>query len=357
VPSPPPQERARGGQRVWAFHCPNPTCDTELVIFPEYAGATVQCPTCGFAFLAPRVVPLQIVSEEEGDTPSRTPRPFAPGAVLARPGPAPSEPRPPGSGRRAGGDFPVAAPGPAAPDLAAAPAAADRPPKATPADVAAQVPETAARGSQAAEALSALARTVGTSAPHRPAPEDLAGLASTGPAAAPGTEAEAPDAGRGPGGEALQALARAASGTGPPNAANRRTQGKKGGIGARMASAVFQPDRRRTKRLPAGAGLTGRTDSDGPHPVHPDASRAAHGSPGPESPLSEGEPADARRRRSDLVVTWAVAAIVSTGLALAAYVTGVPDIGLASLLFVGLAGARTYWITRSRKKGGAEPWP
>jgi len=64
--APSPDERRQGGQRVWAFLCPNPLCDTELVIFPEYAGATVECPTCGFAFLAPRVVPLQIASDSDG---------------------------------------------------------------------------------------------------------------------------------------------------------------------------------------------------------------------------------------------------------------------------------------------------
>jgi hypothetical protein len=41
---------------TWAFACPNPTCDTELVILPEQAGQAVECPTCGFRFEAPRVV-------------------------------------------------------------------------------------------------------------------------------------------------------------------------------------------------------------------------------------------------------------------------------------------------------------
>ncbi len=322
--SPAAEARDRGGQRVWAFHCPNPDCDTELVIFPEYAGAAVQCPTCGFAFLAPRVVPLRIVPEAEGDADAGTPRPFAPGAVLARPGPGPAEPRPPGNARGAGSDLPAAT----------ASAAAGRPPKATPADVVAQVPETAHRGTQAAEALSALARTVGGAA-RPPAPPDAEPASK--PAAGPDAPAGQPETGH-PGAEAARrALARAADGS-PARAATppgRRTRA--GGLGARMASAVFQPDRRRAKRLPAEADTDPRT--------------LAHGGPGPETLPPEGQSPPARQR-TDLVATWAVAAVISAGLALAAYVTGVPDIGLGSLLFLALAGMRTWWIVRS--KGGSE---
>lgn len=38
---------------AWAFLCPNPTCDTELVVLPDQAGMLVECPTCGFRFTAP----------------------------------------------------------------------------------------------------------------------------------------------------------------------------------------------------------------------------------------------------------------------------------------------------------------
>lgn len=46
LPSEPPKV-------AWAFLCPNPTCDTELVVLPDQAGMLVECPTCGFQFTAP----------------------------------------------------------------------------------------------------------------------------------------------------------------------------------------------------------------------------------------------------------------------------------------------------------------
>ena len=344
VPPEPPSPKARhqGGQRVWAFLCPNPTCDTELVVFPEYAGSTVQCPACGFTFLAPRVVPLQIASEgEEGDGP-RPPRPFAPGAMMARRGP-PASPRPPRSAPR-----PPALPVPAAPpapppappqrgpstqaasDAAAAAREAQAKPKVDTAEVAAQIAQDTADGTRALEAL---ARSVGDG--DRPAGTATPPAPATGPhASGPATPSPAAS-------EALRALAQAAGTPGAAAKRKRPARGKKGGsLSSQMASAAFEGDRRRARRVhTAGdpsaakqtAARTGRETASAASPL----------------PLSEGERNTARRQRTDLVVTWVVAAVVSAGLTLTAYVTGVPDIGLGSLLFLGLAGARTWWVTRT----------
>jgi hypothetical protein len=75
-----------GTQRVWAIVCPSSTCDTELIIYPEHAGETVECPTCGFRFMAPRVVPMQMMPDDPSAAAS--PRAFAyrvpqPGALGA----------------------------------------------------------------------------------------------------------------------------------------------------------------------------------------------------------------------------------------------------------------------------------
>ncbi len=48
---PPPD--AEGPRAAWAFACPNPFCDTELVVPPEQAGLWVECPECGLRFLLP----------------------------------------------------------------------------------------------------------------------------------------------------------------------------------------------------------------------------------------------------------------------------------------------------------------
>ena len=66
---PPPAAPDSGETRVWAFLCPSPLCDTELIVFPEQAGQWVQCPTCGLQLRAPTVVP------GEGDVNLAPPRP------------------------------------------------------------------------------------------------------------------------------------------------------------------------------------------------------------------------------------------------------------------------------------------
>jgi len=349
VPSPPPQQRQGGGQRVWAFLCPNPTCNTELVVFPEYAGATVQCPTCGFAFLAPRVVPLQIASEPDADGGSPASRPFAPGAMMARPSPA--LPTPPTALRSAASGPAGAAASQAA---AAAQAVSDPRPKVAPADVAAQIATPSADG---AEALEALARSVGGGGAHRsPAGSPAsAGSAVKGPSATAAPKESAASAGSGAAdagpretasSQALRALALAAADPGAdPGRKRSGRRPKGGGLGAQLASAAFEGERRRSSRIQmAGDPSAARETMD------------QAGRPAPTAlPLSEGERAAARHQRTDLVVTWAVAAVVSAGLTLAAFISRVPDIGLGSLLFLGLAGARTWWITRSKGGGGAPP--
>jgi len=48
---------------AWAFLCPNPTCDTELVVLPDQAGMLVECPTCGFRFTAPEAAGPEEVAQ------------------------------------------------------------------------------------------------------------------------------------------------------------------------------------------------------------------------------------------------------------------------------------------------------
>jgi hypothetical protein len=104
VPSPEPRS---GPQRVWAFLCPNPICGTELVIFPEHSGQTVACPTCGWEFVAPRIVPLQIAAEDDEDRPLG--RAFAPGAVIAMPPRPPAAPPASPESRKAAGALEILA--------------------------------------------------------------------------------------------------------------------------------------------------------------------------------------------------------------------------------------------------------
>ncbi len=258
APSPPPI----GGQRVWAFMCPNPLCDTELVVFPDHSGELVQCPTCGFEFAAPRVVPMQIVAEEDVARPPL--RGFAPGAVVARPAAPPSRP----------------SPSPTSPS-------ANRPP----------TPET----KQAAAALDTLASGIPLAPPAPQAPETPE---APRPPRAPGTGTAA---------DALEALARAAAQPGAHPAPPR-------------------VERRDTPRV------------DG-RPARRTAARANLAPSLPETPARS----PSGRKRADLVLTWVVAVVVSVGLGLAAWIVKVPDLALGSILFVGLAGLRTFLIARPER--------
>jgi len=245
--SPPPVS----AQRVWAFLCPNPVCDTELVVFPDDSGELVQCPTCGFEFTAPRVVPLQIASPEGIARPFE--RAFAPGAVIARPpSPRPSPaPSPPPS------------PAPRAPGTGQAAAALEHLASGVP--VVPQTPET---------------------------PETPRGPTRRGTV------------------DALDALAQAAAQPGAhpaPARVERRT--------------TPRPGAKSDRRGPPRANFA-------PAPAEAPA-RSANG-----------------RKRTDLVLTWSVAGVVSLGLGLAAWVVNVPDLALGSILFVGLAGLRTFLVVK-----------
>ncbi len=67
-------------------------------------------------------------------------------------------------------------------------------------------------------------------------------------------------------------------------------------------------------------------------------------------PLSEA-PARSTggKRRTDLVLTWAVAVVVSIGLGLAAWGVNVPDLALGSILFIGLACLRTFLVAKRKR--------
>ena len=256
VPPPPPHT---GAQRVWAFMCPNPACDTELVVFPDHSGERVQCPTCGFEFTAPRMVPLQILSTDGTVQPPVYT--FARGAIIARLSPQ----APP---RTASATSPSAAP--SAPPPTEAP-----------------TPETA----QAAAALGSLAGGTPVAPPQPQVPQ-------APPAPARRTAADA-----------LDALARAAVQPGA-HPAPARVQRR----------AVPRRDRRETPRAE----------------VTPPLAEAPARSTG-------------GKRRTDLVLTWAVAVVVSIGLGLAAWGVNVPDLALGSILFIGLACLRTFLVAKRKR--------
>jgi len=339
APSAPAGERA-GGQRVWAFLCPNPLCDTELVIFPEYAGSLVECPSCGFAFVAPRVVPLQIVTEAEPGTESAG-RPFAPGARMVRRGAADGGPRgrgipaplPPPCERHSGGATRRGRP----PDAALS--------NTTPAGLGPSG-SVSPKAAGAADALDALAHGVSL-----PASAKEPACAPAPPASGESSGADGLPRPKPADTEALRALARAAADEVVHPLSKRGAPARPKGIGAMLASATLEGERRRAARIRTAADAAGRAG-----PVAKVSERRAAGaappwqSAVPDMPLSEGERASARQRRTDLVVTWVVAAVVSAAFALAAYLTGVPDVGLGALLLVGLAGLRTYWLGRAARK-------
>lgn len=263
APSPPPAPAAlslTGPQRVWAFMCPNPICDTELLVFPEYAGQMVQCPTCGWEFEAPRVVPFQIAGEDGQDRPLG--RSFAPGAVIAMLAPLrPPAPLPPQARKAAGALEILASKGIAPPPVSAA-------------------------------------------APAPPAP---ATFAPPGPPAAEAKKAA----------DALDALAVAAAQyhrqAAPPKKNERRSETR----------VNVAPTRRTMPRVDLAP--------TGPY--------------GPAARLPAAQ-------RTDLVLTWAVAVVVSVGLGLAAWTVGVPDLALGSIVFIGLAGMRTFLVLRRDASGG-----
>jgi hypothetical protein len=55
---------------AWIFLCPNPTCDTQLVVLSEQAGQPVECPTCGFRFTAPESVAPEVAAQATAVRPS-----------------------------------------------------------------------------------------------------------------------------------------------------------------------------------------------------------------------------------------------------------------------------------------------
>jgi len=240
--------------------CPNPICDTELVVFPGDSGELVQCPTCGFEFTAPRVVPLQIASPEGIARPPE--RAFAPGAVIARP-PSPSPP-----------------PTPSLPPSTGAPAPGTQ---------------------QTAAALAGLANGVPV-APPTPQPS------------------EAPEAPT------------------PPRVPMR---GSTAGALDALAQAAAQPGAH-----PAPARVERRST---PRPgAKPERRGAARANIAPALAQTPARPTNGKKR-TDLVLTWSVAGVVSVGLGLAAWVVNVPDLALGSILFVGLAGLRTFLVVKPKR--------
>ena len=79
---PKPPEPA-GPPAAWVFPCPNPGCDTELVILPEHAGVWVECPTCGLRFVCPRAASASTVAKAQAQIQAARPAPQESKAVGA----------------------------------------------------------------------------------------------------------------------------------------------------------------------------------------------------------------------------------------------------------------------------------
>jgi len=200
---PPPD--AEGPRAAWAFPCPNPFCDTELVVPPEQAGLWVECPECGLRIMLPLRAPAARVGQAGKKS---DPKPGAWAEMAAEPVP--------------------------------------------PADV---------KSSKTLGALEALSR-----ASHAP-----------GSAPAPA------------------------------------------GIRRGVSPAAGSVDRRAERRMPMWQRL--------------------------EAKAAAGE---GRNRRPDLALTWVVSLAAAAGVVVAAFASGVQDLALGAILFVGLAGVRTVMITSRR---------
>ncbi|MBE3123965.1 MAG: IBR domain-containing protein, partial [Planctomycetes bacterium] len=70
-------------QAAWIFPCPNPGCESELVILPEQAGFWVECPDCGLRFCCPRPASPEVVAKAKAMRPAPPQETKAAGALEA----------------------------------------------------------------------------------------------------------------------------------------------------------------------------------------------------------------------------------------------------------------------------------
>ena len=311
---------------VWAFLCPNPSCDTELIIFPEQTGQWVACPSCGLQLRAPEVLPGKAETLYPQQRPA--PRPSArlspaEAAWLAfqtgrKPGAAAETPPAPADARvalarevaRAAAHPTETEPGEAA---TAEPKAA-RPAAARPA-----VAQAAAALNSLAHASHPGAATSADATGRPPEPQHPTELRFHDESE-PLPESTLRDIAPGPLDEPLA----------EPAVRNRAA------LDARPVSTPGRPRRAATTLHPNAPWPTGSAEN----------SRAASpGRPAPAAVSPRVRPA--RTFPSSLLLVWIIAAVTAAGVGLLAWAVALPDLAAGSILAIGVAILWTFFGPRT----------
>jgi len=325
-----PDPRAESVE-VWAFLCPNPSCGTELIIFPEQTGQWVACPSCGLQLRAPEVLPGKAEALYPQQRPA--PRPSArlspaEAAWLAfqtgrKPGAAAETPPAPADARVAlAREVARAAAHPT--ETGPGEAAAAEPKAARPAAVGPGAARPAV--AQAADALNSLAHAshpgAATSADatgRPPAPQDPTGLRFHDESE-PLPESTLRDIAPRPLDEPLA----------EPAVRNRPA------LDARPVSPPGRPRRAAATLHPNAPRPTGSAEN----------SRAASpGRPAPAAVSPRVRPA--RTFSSSLLLVWIVAAVTAAGVGLLAWAVALPDLAAGSILAIGVAILWTFFGPRT----------
>jgi len=386
-----------GPKSAWAIVCPA-GCDTELIILPEYAGAWVECPTCGFRFLGPHPAQPQLVAKARAAAAraaAEEKRMAGALAALAQPSPEPPEPAGPSPKEPPAAAEKQPPPQDLAPDQSKAQAALEVVAAATRA-AALVSPAPKSRRQIIADVKAALKSPSPPKAQAAGAATDPSILArrpscpesppAAAPPAAPGEKVPdqelTPQESKALG--ALEVLAKANGGVAqatrlggarkPPSAA--LPAAKQGPAPAELgpeesraldalvmlamtnqvAAATASPEapaakskkaasRRARQRLDlepkacAKRGVAGRRPARA-RPVEDSTGRVAAGAPGAASGLAG---------RGDLILAWVVSLVIAAGIIVAAFACGLPDLALGSVVFIGLAAVRTWVAFRSPK--------
>lgn len=360
---------------AWAILCPA-GCDTELIILPEYTGAWLECPTCGFRFIGPHPAQPQLVAKARAAAArARADETRMAGALaaLARRGEASSDPFEPAETKPPAAAEKELPPQDLTPDQSKAMEALQVLEKASrPAVPAAPWPESrrqiiaevkaapkeplrpGARPPVVPKGPPAAERRLGVARPLPPAgplarcdlpaqdltPEEskaLGALETLAKAKGPPTGPREPSAAEPPASKvqpvseltpdqsrALDALVMMAMATPPPAAPP-----------SRPARSMKNGNRRAQQRLGLGPEVCGKRAGA--------AQRPAQG-----GPPAAGEVGAAPRRagHGDLVLTWVVSLVIAAAIIVAAFACGLPDLALGSVVFVGLAVVRTWLAFR-----------
>jgi hypothetical protein len=367
-----------GPKNAWAIVCPA-GCDTELIILPEYAGAWVECPTCGFRFLGPHPAQPQLVAKARAAAAraaAEEKRMAGALAALAQPSPEP--------------------PGPASPAPKERPPAAEKQPP--PQDLA---PDQ----SKAQAALEVLEKASRTAAPASPAPKSRRQIIVDVKAA---TKRAVPTKAQ-PGRRGDPSRPQSPPAAAPPAPKEKvpdqeLTPEESKALGAlevlaKAKGGVAQATRPGGARKPPSAAMPAAKQGPAPAELGPEESRALDAlvmlamtnqtasAASPEAPAAKSKKAASRRARQhldlepraraklavagrrpararpvaadapgaasglagrgDLILTWVVSLVIAAGIIVAAFACGLPDLALGSGVFIGLAVVRTWVAFRS----------